>query len=132
MQDFFLFICYNIDMLISEKNEYGVVTIDDGLFYQLFAEALKPFEGKARYMGEREVRYGESGLYAYTGISIRIGNSINGICSAIIGYIVKTCNENLEVPVDDIVIDVLQMTTARNTVKRNIRVSYRGGIQQEE
>ena len=40
MQDFFLFICYNIDMLISEKNEYGVVTIDDGLFFQLFAEAL--------------------------------------------------------------------------------------------
>ncbi len=119
-------------MLISEKNEYGVVTIDDGLIYQLFAEAIKPFEGKAKYMGDREVRYGENGLYAYTGISIRIGNSISGICSAIIEYIVKTCSENLEVPVDDIIIDVLQMTTAITTVKRNIRVSYRGGIQQEE
>ena len=119
-------------MLISEKNEYGVVTIDDGLIYQLFAEAIKPFEGKAKDMGDREVRYGENGLYAYTGISIRIGNSISGICSAIIEYIVKTCSENLEVPVDDIIIDVLQMTTAITTVKRNIRVSYRGGIQQEE
>lgn len=119
-------------MLISEKNEYGVVTIDDGLIYQLFAEAIKPLEGKARYMGEREVRYGENGLYACTGISIRLGNSINGICSSIIDYIVRTCDENLEVPVDDIVIEVLQMTTAKNAVKRNIRVSYRGGIQQEE
>ena len=119
-------------MLISEKNEYGVVTIDDGLIYQLFAEAIKPFEGKAKYIGDREVRYGENGLYAYTGISIRIGSSISGICSAIIEYIVKTCSENLEVPVDDIIIDVLQMTTAITTVKRNIRVSYRGGIQQEE
>ena len=119
-------------MLISEKNEYGVVTIDDGLFYQLFAEAIKPWEGKAKYIGEREVRYGENGLYAYTGISIRIGNSINGICNSIIDYVVRTCNENLEVPVDDIVIDVLQMTTAKNTVKRNIRISYRGGTEQEE
>ena len=119
-------------MLISEKNEFGVVTIDDGLIYQLFAEAIKPLEGKARYLGDKEVRYGENGLYAYTGISIRIGNSISSICNSIIDYVVKICTEDLEVPVDDIVIDVLQMTTVKNTVKRNIRISYRGGIQQEE
>ena len=132
VQDFFLLICYNIDMLISEKNEYGVVTIDDGLIYQLFTEAIKPLEGKARYVGDREVRYGENGLYASTGISIRIGSSINGICGSIIDYIVRVCTEDLEIPVDDIVIEVLQMTTSKNTVKRNIRVSYRGGIEQEE
>ena len=118
-------------MLISHKNEYGAITVDDGLFIQLFNEAIKPFDGKARYIGDRDIRFGEKGLYAYAGISIRIGNSISQICGSVIDFMAKNITESLELPIDDIVIEVVQMTTSVTAVKRSIKVSYRGSTDEE-
>ena len=131
VQDFFLFICYNNCMLVSKKNDQGVITIDDGLFFQLLNEALRPWEGKARYVGEKELRYGEDGLFMSAALSIRIGNSISEICNHIIDFTSRAIEEDLELEVEDIVINVIQMTTARTAVKRDIRFSYRGGKNEE-
>ena len=118
-------------MLISQKNEYGAITVDDGLFVQLFNEAIKPFEGKAKYVGDKQIRFGENGLYASTGISIRMGNSISEICGSIIDFVAKNIEESLDIEIDDLVVEVVQMTTSKTTVKRSIKVSYRGGTNEE-
>ncbi len=119
-------------MLVSKKNDKGVITIDDGLFFQLLNEAMRPFEGKARYVGEKELRFGEDGLFVSASVSIRIGNSISEICNSIIDMAARVIEEDLELEIEDIVINVVQMTTARTSVKRDIRFSYRGGENEED
>ena len=131
MQDFFLIICYNVYMLTKHSNEYGVITLDEGLVYQIMAEAIKPWEGKAKYIGDREVRADEDGLFASASLSIKIGCSIREVCGGIIDYIAQSAENVLQMPVSDIVLDVVQMTTPRKAVKRDIRISYRGGETEE-
>ncbi|MBR5731625.1 MAG: hypothetical protein IKX89_06740 [Firmicutes bacterium] len=114
-------------MLIKENNEYGVITLNDALISQIMAEAIKPWSAKARYAGERQVRFSDAGLYVYAGISIRIGTSISETAKGIIDGIENAVTEMLEIPIEDIVIEVVQMTTSRNTVERSIVFSARGG-----
>ncbi len=132
MQDFFLIICYNVYMLTKHTNEYGVITLDEGLMLQIFAEAIKPWEGKVKYAGDREFRLEEGGLFAYAPLSIKIGCSISEICGGMIEYIAGAVQNSLELPLSDIVLEVVQMTTSKKTVKRDIKVSYRGGETEEE
>ena len=133
MQDFFLIICYNVYMLSKHSNEYGVITLDEGLMLQIFAEAIKPWEGKAKYAGDKEFRLEEDGLFVYAPLSIKIGSSISEICGGMIDYIAGAVTDSLELPLSDIVLEVVQMTTtSRKTVKRDIKVSYRGGETEEE
>ncbi|MBO4862239.1 MAG: hypothetical protein J5535_05035 [Firmicutes bacterium] len=113
-------------MLSKETNDLGVITLNEALVSQLLAEAISPWEGKAKYTGERQIRCGEDGLYVYAALSIRIGCSIKEIAGGILDYMIKAAVESLELPVEDIVIEVVQMTTLRNSVKRSIVYSYRG------
>ncbi len=118
-------------MLTNETNQYRVITLNEGLVYQIFAEAIKPWEGKARYVGDREVRFGEDGLFAYAALSLRLGSSIKEVCSSIIDYVADAVTESLELPIEDIVLEVVQMTTSKTAVKRSIRISYRGSEDEE-
>ena len=118
-------------MLKKEVNEYGVITLNEALIQDIFSEAIKPWEGKARYIGEKEIRFGEDGLFAYAGLSIKLGVSISSVCGSIISFIADAAEKYLELDIEDIVLDVLQMTTSKASVKRNIRVSYRGGNNEE-
>ena len=118
-------------MLTKYTNDCGVITLDEGLVLQLFAEAIKPFEGKARYIGDKEVRFGEDGLFASAQLSIKIGSSISEICGSIIDFVADAASSSLEMPIEDIVLEVVQMTTSRTTVKRDIRMSYRNGQSEE-
>ncbi|MBQ9891346.1 MAG: hypothetical protein IJM39_08035 [Firmicutes bacterium] len=119
-------------MLTKHTNEYGVITLDEGLMLQIFAEAIKPWEGKVKYAGDREFRLEEGGLFAYAPLSIKIGCSISEICGGMIEYIAGAVQNSLELPLSDIVLEVVQMTTSKKTVKRDIKVSYRGGETEEE
>ena len=119
-------------MLTKHTNEYGVITYDEGLVYQLLAEAIKPWEGKVRYSGDKELRFDEEGLYLYAPLSIKIGCSISEICSGIMNYVADGIENSLQLPISDIVLEVVQMTTSRKSVKRDIKVSYRGGETEEE
>ena len=122
-QDFFLFICYNIAMLTKENNEYGVITLNDALISQIMSEAIKPWSATAKYSGERQVRFYDDGLYIHAGISVRIGSSISETAKGI----VRAVRDMLELPVEEVVIEVVQMTTSRNAVSRKIVFSSRGG-----
>ena len=118
-------------MLTKETNEYGVITLNESLIQEIFAEAIRPCETKAKYMGDKEIRFGEDGLFAYAGLSIKLGNSISDICGGIIEFVVDAVENSLELPIEDIVLEVLQMTTTKTAVKRNIRISYRGSKNEE-
>ena len=119
-------------MLYKETNELGVITLNEVLVNQLLAEAIAPWEGKAKYTGERQIRCGEDGLYVYAALSIRMGYSIKEIAGGILEYLTKAAVESLELPVEDIIIEVVQMTTFKTSVKRSIRFSYRGTEEDQE
>ena len=67
-QDFFNKVCYNITMLTKETNELGAITLSESLVNQILTEAIAPWEGKARYAGERQIRCGDDGLYIYAAL----------------------------------------------------------------
>ena len=113
-------------MLSKETNELGVITLNEALVNQLLSEAIKPWESKARYVGERQIRFGDDGLYVYAALSLRIGSSITEIAGGILNYMTEAAANCLELSIEDIIIEVVQMTTSRNAVKREIRFSYRG------
>ena len=113
-------------MLLKETNELGVISLSEALVSQILAEAIAPWEGKARYTGERQIRYGEDGLYVYAALSVRMGFSVREIAGGILAYVSDAAEKSLELPVEDIIIEVVQMTTLRTSVKRSITFSYRG------
>ncbi len=113
-------------MLMKENNEHGVITLNDALIGQIMAEAIKPWSATARYAGERQVRFSDAGLYVYAGISVRIGSSIRETAEGIINSIIRSVTDMLELPIDEVVIEVVQMTTSRNSVSRKIVFSSRG------
>ena len=119
-------------MLTKETNELGAITLSESLVNQILTEAIAPWEGKARYAGERQIRCGEDGLYVYAALSIRMGYSTSEIAGGILEYVTKAAEESLELPIEDIIIEVVQMTTLRTFVKRSIRFSYRGTEEQQE
>ena len=114
-------------MLTKENNEYGVITLNDALITQILAEAIKPYGSRAKYAGERQIRFSEYGLYVYAGVSIRIGSSIRETAQGILDFIVSAVSDQLELPIDNIIIEVVQMTTSKSTVDRSITFSSRGG-----
>ena len=113
-------------MLLKDTNELGAITLSESLVSQILAEAIAPWEGKARYAGERQIRYGDDGLYIYVALSIKMGYSAKEIAGGILDVIVKAAEESLELPIEDIIVEVVQMTTLRTWVKRSMRFSYRG------
>ncbi len=113
-------------MLTSETNEYGVITLNDDLVYQLFTEAIRPWEGKAKYVGDKTVRFGEDGLFVYAALSLKFGTSIADVCGSIIDAVAEGVTNYLDMPIEDIVLEVVQMTTSKTAVKRNVKVIYRG------
>ena len=119
-------------MLMKENNEYGVITLNDALISQIMSEAIRPWNGTAKYVGERQVRFSDDGLYVYAGVSLRIGSSISETAKGIIDNIVRTVTDSLELPIEDVVIEVVQMTTAKNAVERSIVFSARGGDNGQE
>ena len=119
-------------MLYKETNDLGIITLNEALVGQLLAEAIAPWEGKAKYTGERQIRCGEDGLYVYAALSIRMGYSTSEIAGGILEYVTKAAEESLELPIEDIIIDVVQMTTLRTFVKRSIRFSYRGTEEEQQ
>ena len=119
-------------MLLKETNELGVITLNEALVSQLLAEAISPWEGRAKYTGERQIRCGKDGLYVYAALNVKIGYSLKEIAGGIRDYMVKAAQESLELPIDDIIIEVVQITTLRNTVKRSIRFSYRGTEEEQQ
>ena len=112
-------------MLTNIKNKYGIITYNEALLNQILSRAIEAWDEKARYIGEREIRFGKDGLFVYAGISIRLGFSMNEIAGSIIAFIADSVEKMLDLPVEDIVIEVIQMTTARSVVPRNIRFSLR-------
>ena len=119
-------------MLLKETNELGVITLNESLVSQILAEAIAPWEGKARYIGDRQVRYGDDGLYVYAALSVRMGFSVKEIAGSILAYAVKGAEESLELPIDDIIIEVVQMTTLKTFVKRSTRFSYRDAEEEQQ
>ena len=113
-------------MLTKETNELGAITLSESLVNQILTEAIAPWEGKARYAGERQIRCGDDGLYIYAALSIRMGYSVKEIAGGILDFVTKAADEMLELPIEDIVIEVVQMTTLKTWVQRSIRFSYRG------
>ena len=119
-------------MLLKDTNELGAITLSESLVSQILAEAIAPWEGKARYAGERQIRYGDDGLYIYVALSIKMGCSIKEIAGGILDYVTAAVEESLELPIEDIIIEVVQMTTLRTYVKRSIRFSYRGTEEEQQ
>lgn len=113
-------------MLFKDTNELGVISLSESLVSQILSEAIAPWEGKARYVGDRQIRYGEDGLYIYAALSIKMGYSIKEIAGGILDFICKAAALQLELPIEDIIVEVVQMTTLKTWVKRSMRFSYRG------
>ena len=118
-------------MLTNIKNEYGIITYNEALVNQILSQAIKPWEEKAKYAGEREIRFSDDGLFIYAGISIRLGYSMKDVAGSIIEYTADAVEKMLQLPVEDIVIEIIQMTTARSVVKRNEKYSLREAYAEE-
>ena len=119
-------------MLTKETNELGAITLSESLVNQILTEAIAPWEGKARYAGERQIRCGDDGLYIYAALSIRMGYSVKEIAGGILDFVTKASEDMLELPIEDIIIEVVQMTTLKTWVKRSIRLSYRGTEEEQQ
>ncbi len=119
-------------MLTNIKNEYGIITYNEALVNQILAKAIEPWSEKARYIGDRQIRFGDDGLFIYAGISIRLGYSMNDIACSMINYIADCVENMLDLPLEDVVIEIIQMTTARSVVPRNIRFSLREEYDEEQ
>jgi len=118
-------------MLTQYENEYGVISLDEGLVYQLISDSLKPWEGKARIAGDREVRLSENGIYIFVPLGLKFGSSISEISRSVIAYIADAVANSLELPIDDIVVKIAQISTSKTTVKKGIKISYSGREDEE-
>ena len=113
-------------MLTNIKNDLGIITYNETLVNQILNRAIKPMEDRAKYIGDRQIRYSEDGLFVYAGLSIRLGYSMKDVAGSIISFVADSVENILGLPVEDIVIEVIEMTTSKTTVKRNVRYSLRG------
>ncbi len=137
-------------MIYQEKNEFGVITVDDAFLNQLIKESLHPFEGKvwlANYKGrssnfavklgnidslaEKTVKTTEEGLYIKLFLLVKFGVSIREVCSSIFQSLSAAIEEDLELTVDDFVIEITGVWAKNGIGKRNMIISYKNKIEEE-
>ncbi len=130
-------------MFARELNSDGVITYNKLIVEQLIAQALAPYKKKvylARYRGpssdlsvkignfdaleEREIRMTPNGVYIRLCVMIRMGQSISQLCRDIIDRLAGDIEEQLQLPVDNIVIQVTGVL-AKKPVARHLYMDYK-------
>lgn len=125
-------------MLYQERNNYGVISVDDTFINKLVKDILKPFDGKvwvANYKGrqqnfiiklgnteslaEIEVEQRESGVFVRVYIMTRFGVSIGQISKTLINGIYSSLHDDLELEIDNIEIVLTGVISSKGIAKRN-------------
>ncbi len=137
-------------MIYQEKNEFGVITVDDAFLNQLIKESLKAYEGKAwlaNYKGkssnfaiklgnidslaEKKVKTTEQGLYIKLYLMVKFGVSIKEVCGHIFDTLSAAIEEDLELTVDDFVVEITGVWAKNGIGKRSMIVSYKNKVEEE-
>jgi uncharacterized alkaline shock family protein YloU len=130
-------------MLVREKNDLGVITVNSITLDQLIAHALEPYKGSvwlANYKGpssetlikvggyeaiaERNFRMNGDRLYVRLYLLISFGKSIRSICREIIDQLASDIEQCLQIPLHDIEI-VVTGVVSKKIAPRHIVYSYR-------
>ena len=129
-------------MLYKEKNEYGIISLDEILIEQIINDALAPYKGSvylAYYRGtvsdifirmgnfkameEKIVRLTEDGLYVKLFLMVKLGTPLRSTLEDIVQSVARRIKEELEIEVDNVVAVVTAMYS-KQASKRNIVVKY--------
>jgi len=116
-------------MIYSESNNLGDISINKGALNDVIALSIKPwsYTGKIKMLQEKKVKVTDKGVYICLHFSVALGESLNEIFKKVTEYIEHELINSLELDIDDIVICVDTMFTAKgNVVKRDIKYSLNG------
>jgi len=118
-------------MIYQQKNENGIISINEALLHQLVHEALRPwtYTNKLKLLPENKdhklVEMGEKGIVFDIHVQLAMGESIELVSASVMDFIADELTSSLELSVEDIMVSIDGMFTRKgNTVPRNLTVKY--------
>ena len=116
-------------MLTRIPNEIGVITYNRNALEDIIRRAFANCKGQcwiaSRIMsGSKEISYGDNGVFVRVCCVVRVGTPIKTTLEEIINSIGSDITECLELPVDNIILNVVAVAASKNTEKRNITLDY--------
>lgn len=132
-------------MFIRISNEKGAVTYSKNIIEQVIREAFTPFKANCwggKYTGQgadamyrlnmldapgvKEVSWTDAGVYVKLYVIVRLGTHIRGTLEEIIAAMAEEITETLELPIDNIVVNVTAVAGSKGFSKRDITLDYHG------
>ena len=132
-------------MFTRISNEKGAVTYSKNIIDQVIREAFTPFKANCwggRYAGQasdamfrlnmldapgsKEVSWSDAGVYVKLYVIVRLGTHIRSTLEGIISSLADEISGTLELPIDNIVVNVTAVAASKGFVKRDITLDYHG------
>ena len=117
-------------MLARIPNEKGVITYSKNAVEDVVRSAFSRCKQScwvSRFTpGARELSFSDKGVYLRVAVIVRVGTPIRATLADIIGFISRNITDCLELPVDNIVLNVVGVAGAKNTLKRDITLDFYG------
>ena len=116
-------------MLTRIPNETGVITYSKNALEDIIRGAFAGCKGQcwlsSRFSaGSMELSYSEEGVFVRISCIVRVGTPIRSTLKDIISFIASNITECLELPVDNIIMNVVAVAGTKNTLKRDITLDY--------
>ena len=132
-------------MFIRISNEKGAVTYSKNIIEQVIREAFTPFKANCwggKYTGQgadamfrlnmldapgvKELSWSEAGVFVKLYVIVRIGTPIRSTLEDIVNSIAREITGTLELPIDNIVVNVTAVAGSKGFLKRDITLDYNG------
>lgn len=132
------------DIIHQEKNEYGVISIDDNIIVQNIRDTIKSFDGRvwlANYKGKQndllvrlgnfdsiaqiDLSEGPEGIYTRIYIITKFGMSISTVVNKLFEVVSKILADDLELAIDDIVVELTGVVSSKGITERSIEYSFK-------
>lgn len=134
-------------MFTRITNEKGAVTYSKNIMEQAIREAFTPFKANCwggKYTGQgadamfrlnmldapgvKELSWSDAGVYVKLYVIVRIGTPIRSTLEEIIASIAAEITGSLELPIDNIVVNVTAVAGSKAFLKRDITLDYYGNF----
>lgn len=131
-------------MIYLEKNEYGVISLDNNYIYKLIKDAISEFgdsvkisEFKPSFPGyykifalssdfnDIKIENRDDGLYISIPVIAEYGKSLKTIANSIILHVYSSLKNELDIQICDIEVIITAVATNKSFSKRNIVFSLK-------
>ena len=116
-------------MLTRIPNETGVISYNRNALDDIIRKAFSQCKEQCRIASRltssaKEMSYSEKGVYVKVCCIVRVGTPIMTTLEEIISSIAADITDCLELPIDNIILNVVAVAASKNTEKRNITLDY--------